>query len=536
MYRLFFSFKRFARRLTKAKPHLVHSRKICAEVGETPTKGATTYLFATNTSGNWALLSVDLLLALGLKAIGKHVQFVLCDKILPACQMCEYHHIAPETLLLSGPTKRMCNECYSYSQKLLSSLGMETLQLSHFIEDVETSYAVPPSVREKLDEHAVSGLLRYLGKGDLNNCTAEEMRLLRRFKESSYKTYFAFRQIFRKVQPARVVLHHGIYTPQGSAMQACLDENVPTVCWSITYRKRSILLTHGETYHRSLPAETQADVFNFEFNRDAEEKIDQYLQSREKGLNDWISFSKRMKESDDRSLQEIGLDPELPTYLLLTNVIWDAKLHFASSIYDHMMDWVRDTIRIFQGMPDRQLVIRIHPAEISGSVISRQRVRDEIASSGMALPPNIVVIDADDTVNDTYWLIDKCQTALVFGSKAAIEIASRGKHVVVVGDAWCRGKGFTVDPSTQEDYRRLISDSDFSQEPDRLQVILAKKYAYYLFFRRMIPLENLTALSKFSPLVINPKIPSLSALRNDKNLMKITNALVSGEKFEFEQD
>ena len=58
--------------------------------------------------------------------------------------------------------------------------------------------------------------------------------------------------------------------------------------------------------------------------------------------------------------------PDRPYLALLTSVVWDAQLHYASNVFPTMLDWVRETILYFRRRPDLQLVIRVHPAEVRG--------------------------------------------------------------------------------------------------------------------------------------------------------------------------
>jgi hypothetical protein len=92
------------------------------------------------------------------------------------------------------------------------------------------------------------------------------------------------------------------------------------------------------------------------------------------------------------------------------------------------------------------------------------------------------LIGADDPVS-SYSLMDDCDLGLVFTSTTGVELALRGKPVIVAGRSHYRGKGFTVDVSDPDEFREALSTVMGNPEcvaPDR---DLARRYAYLFFFR-----------------------------------------------------
>ena len=101
----------------------------------------------------------------------------------------------------------------------------------------------------------------------------------------------------------------------------------------------------------------------------------QYLASRREGLFDWIVFHRpRTRRSARSSPRALGLDPSKPVIGLLTNVSWDAQLHYPANAFPNMLEWLVRTCEYFATRPDLQLLIRVHPAEISGFPPSRQPI------------------------------------------------------------------------------------------------------------------------------------------------------------------
>jgi hypothetical protein len=79
-----------------------------------------------------------------------------------------------------------------------------------------------------------------------------------------------------------------------------------------------------------------------------------------------------------------------------------------------MVDWVLRTVEYFSARPDLQLLIRVHPAEKSGDIPSRQPVLDEIRQRFPVIPPNVFVIPPESRVS-TYAAMEACDSVIIYG-------------------------------------------------------------------------------------------------------------------------
>jgi len=178
------------------------------------------------------------------------------------------------------------------------------------------------------------------------------------------------------------------------------------------------------------------------------------------------------------------------------------------------------------------LVIRVHPAEIRGTVPSRQRLVDVLRDRIGRLPRNLVLVAPDDPVS-SYALAALCAPVLVFGTKAAIEFVAAGLDVVTVGDAWTRGKRVTRDPGGPSEYRKLLLSLP-SAAPSASRIERARRYAYHVFLRRMIPLPMFTSTGDDPPLRV--AFETLDALRpgRDPGLDVVCDGILHGRPFVYD--
>ena len=107
-----------------------------------------------------------------------------------------------------------------------------------------------------------------------------------------------------------------------------------------------------------------------------------------------------------------------------------------------MLEWLFETIDYFIKI-DKILVIRAHPAEISGSLPSKQKIYDEIKKKYGFLPKNIIFIAPEDPTS-SYSIIEKSKFCIVYGSTIGTEIAAMGKNVLVGVKHGLRIKNFMI--------------------------------------------------------------------------------------------
>jgi hypothetical protein len=215
---------------------------------------------------------------------------------------------------------------------------------------------------------------------------------------------------------------------------------------------------------------------------------------------------------------------------LLTNVIWDAQLHYPANAFPNMLEWIIQTIRYFIKRPELQLVIRVHPAEIRGWLPSRQLVVEEIRQVFPDLPPNIILIPPDSRIS-TYAVMMQCDSVIIYGTKTGVELSSVGIPIIVAGEAWIRNKGITLDAQTVEEYFEMLDRLPFHQPLDEVTTRRARQYAYHFFFRRMIPLGSMKPNPGWPPYQVDFSVLEEILPGRDRGLDVICQGILQGTDF-----
>jgi hypothetical protein len=174
--------------------------------------------------------------------------------------------------------------------------------------------------------------------------------------------------------------------------------------------------------------------------------------------------------------------------VLYTNVIWDTAMQDRDIVFPDMFAWLERAVDLFSTRPEWTLVIRVHPAEtqLEGRE-SYDRVADWMSRRYPQLPENIRVVPPAQPV-DSYALMRLARIGLVYASTAGLELALHGVPLVVAGDAHYRGKGFTHDPSSVEEFSSTVLRlMDMGPHTNEEFDTLARKYAHLFFLRRTLP-------------------------------------------------
>jgi hypothetical protein len=500
-------------------------------------------LIASGPSGHGAVAPIESALAVALTLRGANVHFLVCDGFLPACWPVENTKFSDVREFVHSGQARFCRKCFTKGKNVRQSLGLPMHLYSELVarNEMERANALSTTVNidsipdYRLDEiaigeHSLAGALRFYGRGNLDGESHAEP-ITRKFFKAALLTSFAVRGLFRNYPFDCVVSYHGIYIPEGVIGEVARPTRGRVVNWQTAYRKRCFIFSHNDTYHHTMIAEPVDKWEQLVWNSQLDSQLMDYLKTRWRGTEDWISFLHDNPQFDPQEMRkEIGIDLSKPCIGMLTNVMWDAQLHYPANAFPNMLEWVLRTIDYFARRPDLQLLIRVHPAEITGFVPSRQPLVAEISKAFPIMPKNVFIIPPESALS-TYAAMLLCDSVIIYATKTGVELSSMGIPVVVAGEAWILNKGITLDASTMAEYFRILDRLPLKRKLDDLTMTRARKYAYHFFFRRMVPLEFMEPTDAWPP--IRMVLQNLDELRPGRyqGLDVICDGILKGTDF-----
>jgi hypothetical protein len=209
------------------------------------------------------------------------------------------------------------------------------------------------------------------------------------------------------------------------------------------------------------------------------------LENARRGARVW-GKSKRLwqyvsAQGAEQTRKALGLD-DRPVVLLAANVLGDSLTLGRNIFAESMSEWITKTVQYFAKRNDVQLVVRIHPGE---KIVPQAKSMGTVVREALPeIPSHLHLIGALDNVN-TYDLIEIANLGLAYTTTVGVETAMNGIPVISCGQTHYRGRGFTIDPNTWEEYfstlEKVLSDLPGHRLTDE-QTAKAWNYAYRFFF------------------------------------------------------
>ena len=300
-----------------------------------------------------------------------------------------------------------------------------------------------------IGEHAHAGALRFFATGSLDDEPMAEP-IVRRYLESAVRVAFAARRLLRSIQFTSAVFTHGIYVPWGIVGEVARQEGVHVSTWNVAYRKRRFIFSHDNTYHHTLMNEPREHWENFELSEQQDRDLMHYLEPARWPLRlDRVSSSQERRSQ--RASVSAGSRSGEAVIGLLTNVSWDAQLHYPANAFDSMLDWLVQTCRYFEARPDLQLLIRVHPARSAGSLRRGSRCSASCAEGHPSARCQYRRRSAESELS-TYALMSLCNSVIIYGTKTGVELTSRGSP-----SSWPGRHGSKQGPDVRRQLTEMLS-------------------------------------------------------------------------------
>lgn len=294
-------------------------------------------------------------------------------------------------------------------------------------------------------------------------------------------------------RPDVLVTPNGSILEMGAVYQVARYLEIPLVTYEFGEQRERIWLAQNDEVMLQHTDDLWMAFKNQPLEQAESEQIRELYASRQQASL-WENFSRRWQgqpsQGGEQVRQTLSLD-ERPVAVLAANVIGDSLTLGRQVFSRDMTEWLQRTLRNFAQRPQAQLVVRVHPGE---RYTKGPSVADVVRQTLTDLPENIRLVAAGDAIN-TYDLLEIADLGLVYTTTVGMEMAMSGVPAIVTGQTHYRGKGFTIDPDSWEDYflqlnQQIQAATSYSKTTPRLersQVELAWQYAYRFFFNYPTP-------------------------------------------------
>jgi len=338
-------------------------------------------------------------------------------------------------------------------------------------------------------------------------------------------------RILSKFQPDVVVMLNGVFQAERITAELASRMGSRLVFFENGRDRGTIFLSHQIPAPRYDVTGSWRSSAEIPLSLEEDKAIGELIGRRARG-EDVVETYWGNGEGDGTPLKDVLNIPDVSRLAVLyTNVIWDTAMQDRDVVFGNMFEWISHTINLFASRPEWTLVIRVHPAETQLKArLSYDRVVDWIEEQFPDPPRNIRVVPPEQPV-DSYDLMRLARIGLVYASTAGLELALHSVPVVVAGDAHYRGKGFTHDPVTRDDFNSMVTG--FLNSAPRMSddfVTNARRYAHLFFLRRTLPLAVVDLPTTDQPRLTYSDLKQLEVGEN-ATLDIICDGILTGSEF-----
>jgi hypothetical protein len=438
-------------------------------------------------------LTVDTLLAHALEHQGARVIIALCDGQMQACHVSDRYAyaFAPTEAARAQRQSSICRACTGATIDLLRESGLTYAYFSQGRAHTRESKLATRT--DDIEDEINSGIIRFAASSHPSVLSQLPPDVTLRYTEGGAAASESIDGLIDLYRPDIVIAHHGIYVPQGIVQKAAKQRGLTFYSWHFGYRKSTLIFSRGDTYHRELTGPLPA-AFEAPLTEGDRGRITEYLSSRVSGGQDWIHFNRKPQAFEVKSAKR-------GYFVCYTSVDWDAALHFPASVFNSQFDFLEKLVTLFEKTPDFDLVIRIHPAEVTGFHPAALSAENFLRSR--PVPANVRIISAIDTTS-SYDLARHCIASIIYNTKLGIELPPMGIPVIVAGDSWIRGKGFSYDVESPGDLAAFVHQGEALQVSTE-QRERALQFAHYFYYRRCIDTPELSSAGPKFQISVSPE-------------------------------
>ncbi|HET7118090.1 MAG TPA: hypothetical protein VFI29_16450 [Hanamia sp.] len=505
------SWERLGRSKLRNSTLIAQGQKIAGTIHPEKTEKPLNVYFLTMLGGHTHNLSLEIIMAWGLKQKGHNVCFILDDQSLP---------ISEDTLVGQEQRwKEVSARSYNYGRKYIMACGLKVLGISEIV-DINQERNI-----DEFSSIIEAGLLKHFRVGILTDdlpLIKEKKKLL----EESARISALTGDFLVKLNPDRVIMSHGIYPTWGPAFIILDKAGIPIVTYGRGKKAETQKFNWNMTSDWWDVSKEWERVKHLPLNEEQNKKISHYLKTRIAHSEDVMVYNFGALEEREKTLQRFNLNPDKLTYTLFTNVLWDAASAQREIAFRNPVEWVFETIEWFASQPEKQLIVKIHPAEV---VIGTKQpfaglIRERIPN----LPFNVRLIEPQEKVNS--WSIYKVtDLGIVHTTTAGMELPLVGVPCIVVSKTHFRGRGFTVDINSKESYFNYLKNFSKEAVDQNVLKVLSERYAYLLFERYQIPFKVFNERGSLNTLSL--KFENISDIFNEKNVSMIIEDIINQNEF-----
>lgn len=460
---------------------------------------------------------------------GSQVHILLDDGVLQHWDSVQFHQSSQNPL---NPMRALASRIQLKRQfrKFADTFATDGLSLLWYSDFIDNPAA--EQVDADLEAQARMSTMRFFQKSSFSYDDTAERRYFERSIQNALVSRSVGRYAATALNASVFATSHGVYSTWGPAYQFARAHGVSTKVYTVhPYRNGGLMIQDAPAGHiDQLKLEEYLD--SAPFDSTAREFAQSYLQDRfAHNTSDTKEYFSQLTAgtATDRAGELAAKSKNYDfTFVLFPNVAWDAIGEHTNGIYHDVVDWIADTARCIGSDQRKNLIVRMHPAEVTrakGTTPAFDLVKQVFPEIDRL--PNVDIVHAHEAINSYDLIRDAADIALVFTGTLGGESQVLGVPVVTAA----RGrfsKRFVTSPSDSAQYRKILEDPSelIAQFAETRQQVLDSvlKYHYYINDEMYFPIG---LFSKEDRLGFNRRLTDNPANYDLRGMKKTLNGLIT---------
>ena len=489
----------------------------------------------------WMLHTLyEITIAHALKLRGMEVNFILCDGVFSECDI---HWAATEPR-----NEYSCFQCQAIVADLFYKMKMPYKWLGNFLmpQDFKIAQKWILSIdKEALENATFDGINLYnwvissvhshfrVNFIDLNNPVME--KALRNYLYSGALAYLALSRIIDFYKPNVLLLFNGRLYLTRIAFELAKKHKIHTFIHERGALIETLQFHKNEFCHSYKPI-----LQSWEYWREISLKEEElktiycYLEDKAFGRRlNWKVFSDPpifKKQEEIRNLLGIHNFKHIISLFTSSEDEVVATIEKFDKGFKNQQEWIEKTIEFFLNTPENMLLIRVHPntggRRATGNNVQQLNYFINLKNR-LKNVENIKVILPEEEIS-SYSLIDLSHLGLVYLSTIGLEMACKGKKVIVCENAIYANEDFVVTVRNKNKFLQVLKNhiTYLDNDSDITIAQRAYRFAYHYFVRHSIPFDLIHMPDIHTGIPRYHNISELLPGRNE-NLDKICDFILS---------
>jgi hypothetical protein len=337
----------------------------------------------------------------------------------------------------------------------------------------------------------VGSVHSHFRSSDLDLGISEVEAVFRSYLYSGLVACFALDRLLDDYQPDVVLVMNGRQSSTRIAFELTRGRGVRVVCHERGPRLETITLSQGD---RSISLANLErfweDWKDIPLSASEVSEIGAQLVARERGHDFAFRAYSPPPQPLDAVRGELGLRRDRPVWTLFTSSDDEVVSEEGwQGPFATQLEWIERSIAYASGRPELDLVVRIHPntGGRSATGVNWGQLQ-ALEALSRRTPRNVRFVMPDQDIS-SYSLMEIATAGLVYHSTVGLELACKGKTVLVAGANMVSGKEFVRTVVEAHRYEEML-DGLLTLPVgavDREITTLAWRYAYGRFFRTCVP-------------------------------------------------